>query len=73
MTVLLEKAIEEAKKSPPETQDAIAAFILAELQDEKNWQQAFRNTSEEQWDRIADMVRAEIKSGDTDALDTLLP
>jgi nucleoside-diphosphate-sugar epimerase len=73
MTALLEKAIAEAKKSPPEIQDAIASLILAELQDEEIWRQAFENTSDGQWDRIAEIVRTEIASGDTDSLDALLP
>ncbi len=73
MTALLEKAIVEAKKSPPEIQDAIAGLILTELQDEALWRQAFENTSDKQWDRMAEMVRTEIASGDTDSLDALLP
>lgn len=73
MTALLERAIAEAKKSPPEIQDAIASLILAELQDEEIWRQAFENTSDGQWDRIAEIVRTEIASGDTDSLDALLP
>jgi hypothetical protein len=65
MTALLEKAIAETKKSPPEIQDAIAAHILAELKDEELWRQAFENTSDPQWDCIAAKVRAEIASKQT--------
>ena len=50
-----------------------ASLILAELQDEQIWRQAFENTSDGQWDRIAGIVRTEIASGDTDSLDALLP
>jgi hypothetical protein len=71
MTVLLEKAMAEARTLSPEAQDAIAELILGELQDEQIWQQAFGNTSEEQWSRLADMVRAEIVSGTTQPLDML--
>ena len=72
MTELLEKAIAEVKKAPPEMQDAIGKLVLAELQDEPRWQAAFDQTSDEQWDRLAEKVRKEIASGETDSLDTLL-
>jgi hypothetical protein len=73
MTGLLKKAIAEAEKSPPEVQDAIANLILAELEDEEAWRLAFEKTTDKQWDRMADKVREEIDSGNTDALDKLLP
>lgn len=72
MTQLLEKAIAEVKKTPPDMQDTIASLILAELQDELAWQKAFSNTSNTQWDRMAEMIRREIASGDTEPLDELL-
>ena len=73
MTELLEKAFDEAKKAPPEVQDAIGKLVLVELQDELLWQRAFEQTSDEQWDRLAEMVRKEIAAGETDSLDTLFP
>jgi hypothetical protein len=72
MTQLLEKAIAAVKKTPPDVQDTIASLILAELQDEQAWQRAFSNTSDAQWDRMAEMIRGEIASGDTDPLDEFL-
>ena len=72
MTQLLEKAIAEVRKSPPEVQDAIAGHILAELHDEQAWTTAFAQTSDGQWDKLAAQVRREIASGDTDSLDDLL-
>jgi hypothetical protein len=72
MTGLLEKAIAEAKKSPPEIQNAIASLILAELQDEESWCLAFEKTTDKQWDRMAEKIRQEINSGDTEMLDKLL-
>jgi hypothetical protein len=72
MTQLLEKAIAEAKKTPPEVQDAIASRILTELRDEEAWEEAFAKTRDGQWDRLAARVRDEIDSGDTDSLDELL-
>jgi hypothetical protein len=66
VTHLLEKAIAEAKKTSPEVQDAIASRNLAELRDETAWSAAFTNTTEDQWDRVADQVCAEIASGDSE-------
>lgn len=41
MTQLLEKALTEVYKLPPEKQDAIAAVILEELEDEQLWDKTF--------------------------------
>ena len=60
MTGLFEKAFAEVKKAPPEVQDAIGKLVLAELQDELRWQEAFDQTSDEQWDRMAEKIRKEI-------------
>ena len=38
MTKLLEKAFNRAPKLPDSSQDAIAAIILEELEDEKKWE-----------------------------------
>ncbi|MDZ4700447.1 MAG: hypothetical protein SH809_12135 [Rhodothermales bacterium] len=70
MTAILEKAFAAAIKAPPEVQNAIGQLILSELQDELRWQQAFEQTSDAQWDQLADMVRKEIAKAETDSLDT---
>lgn len=41
MTQLLEKALTEVYKLPPEKQDTITALILEELDDEGRWDAAF--------------------------------
>ncbi|MEH2089284.1 hypothetical protein [Nostoc sp.] len=41
MTELLEQAIAKLKNLPANEQDAIAAMILAELEDEQFWDEAF--------------------------------
>ena len=43
MTRLLEKVLTEVYKLPPEKQDAIAAVILEELEDERLWDKALLN------------------------------
>jgi hypothetical protein len=46
MTQLLEKALAEVYKLPPERQDAIAAVILEELEDEQRWEKAFTKSQD---------------------------
>ena len=59
MTQLLEKALTEVYKLSPEKQDAIAAIILEELEDEQRWDKAFAESQ----DQLAQKVRADIKAG----------
>ena len=73
MTRLLEQAIAEIEKLPEDTQDAIAARILADLADEQAWAARFAATSDAQWERMAAMVRREIAAGDTIPLDDVFP
>ena len=46
MTQLLEKVLTEVYKLSPEKQDAIAAVILEELEDEQRWDKAFAESQE---------------------------
>jgi hypothetical protein len=64
MTKLLQKAIQEAKKLPQDEQDTIAALILDEIADEKQWDETFANT-QPQLAKLAKKVRLDIKSGKT--------
>ncbi|MGV2826581.1 hypothetical protein [Myxosarcina sp. GI1(2024)] len=73
MTELLRQAISEIQKLSPEQQDAIASRFLEELQDEQKWSTRFTATTDEQWDRMAAMVREEIISGETTSLDLIFP
>jgi hypothetical protein len=73
MTELLQHAIAELVKLPPEQQDAIAQRLLFELADEQAWAARFNSTSDEQWDRLAALVRQEINAGDIDPLDEVFP
>jgi len=65
MTELLQKVMAEIEKLPKDVQDAIACRLLAELTDEKSWAIGFSNTSREQWQRLAELVREEVASADT--------
>jgi aspartate/tyrosine/aromatic aminotransferase len=62
MTQLLEKALTEVYKLPPEGQNAIAAVILEELEDEQRWEAAFA-ASEGKLAKLAQKVRSDIKEG----------
>jgi hypothetical protein len=62
MTQLLQKALAEVQKLPDSDQDAIAAMILDELADEREWNEAFAR-SQQQLGRLADRVHQDIRSG----------
>lgn len=65
MTQLLEKAISEIKKLSNDEQDAIAAFLLAELASERQWERAF-DSSAEQLSSLADEALDEFRAGKTE-------
>jgi RNA polymerase-interacting CarD/CdnL/TRCF family regulator len=73
MTELLERAIAQLKTLPADEQNAIAARLLAELEDERVWKAQFESTTDAQWDRIAEMVRQEIAAGDITPLAEVFP
>jgi len=71
MTELLKKAFEAISKLPPESQDAIAARMLRELEDESRWDEAFVR-SQDKLARMADEAIAESKVGKTISLEDIL-
>jgi len=68
MTKLLERAVEKAKKLPESEQDAIAAIILEELEDELCWERAFAR-SQDALAKLAREAMSEYKAGKTKELD----
>ena len=62
MTQLLEHAIGEARKLTDAEQDALAALILEELDDDRRWDEAFIN-SQDQLSKLAAKVRRDIAAG----------
>jgi hypothetical protein len=62
MTQLLEQALAQLSKLSPAEQDAIAAIILAELEDEQRWSQAFAR-SQDALARLASRTREDIRAG----------
>ena len=73
MTELLEEAIAQLKTLPAEEQDAIAARLLAEIKDEQIWQAQFASTTDEQWERMTEIVRQEIAAGAITPLAEVFP
>jgi len=68
MTKLLKKAIAEARRLPPDEQDAIGAIILEEIADEKRWAKKFAETRHVIEAMVAE-ADAEIAAGRTMPLD----
>lgn len=71
MTELLKKAFEAVSKLPPESQDAIAARMLMELEDESRWDEAFAR-SQDKLAKMADEAIEEFKAGKTVPLEDIL-
>ena len=59
MADLLEQVVAEIQKLPADQRDAIAARILTDLKDDQAWTERFEATTDEQWDRLAEAVRAD--------------
>jgi len=69
MTQLLEKAFEKASNLSEEEQNDFAAFILEELESERQWEQAF-SESQYELERLADEALEEHEAGgDSEKLD----
>ena len=68
MTELLERALAEVARLSPRDQDAIAAIILEELEDDRRWDEAFARSADV-LERLADEALAEFRAGKTKPLD----
>ncbi|HYA81686.1 MAG TPA: hypothetical protein VED87_12250 [Methylocystis sp.] len=64
MTKLLDRAIAKARALPDAEQDAIAASILEELEEDRKWDQAFA-ASADALSRMAEEALAEDLAGKT--------
>ncbi|MBJ7901664.1 MAG: hypothetical protein GC158_17495 [Cyanobacteria bacterium RI_101] len=72
MTELLERAMSRLQSLPASKQDAIAAIILAEIEDDERWDEAFSRSSDLLAKR-ATAAMAEYRSGQTQELGVLSP
>jgi hypothetical protein len=68
MTSLLEKAFEEASKLPEIEQNALARWMLAEIEAEKKWDKKFAE-SEDALAKLAQKALKEDEAGKTSDLD----
>ena len=67
MTKLLEKAFKQAARLPETEQNALAKWVLEELEAERKWETAF-SASEDVLDRLADEALDAHSKGKTKAL-----
>lgn len=71
MTDLLKKAFDAVSALPAERQNAMAKMILAEIEDEKRWDEAFAG-SQDELAALADEAIAEHRAGKTRPMDEVL-
>jgi len=67
MTKLLEKAFKKASKLPQVEQNALAKWMMEELEAESKWERTFA-ASEDVLDKLADEAIAAHKRGKSNAL-----
>jgi hypothetical protein len=68
MTTLLEKAMAEASKLPEQEREVFAAWILAEIESERRWEDLFAR-SQGLLAKLAEDARREYHAGLTERLD----
>lgn len=68
MRKLLEKAFDRVGILPEKEQDAVARFLLAELDSEAEWEQAFQS-SQDELVTLAEQALAESERAETKPLD----
>jgi hypothetical protein len=68
MTRLLDRAFQEASKLPEIAQNALAKWLMEEMEDEKEWEMTFAET-EDVLERLADEALLSDKQGKTNPLD----
>jgi len=68
MTELLERAIAKLKDLPTQEQNAIAAMILEELEDDHRWDESFAR-SPDLLAKLADEAMGEYRENQTQELD----
>lgn len=65
---MLEKAIEKVSHLSTEEQDALAEIMLQEMESEKRWDEAFKN-SQDQLAKLGEEALKELREGRTKPLD----
>ncbi len=70
MTKLLKELIDKLSRLSPERQDELAAWLLAEMEDEARWDKSFAE-SQDALEKLADEALEEHKRGETRPLEKL--
>ena len=68
MTARLEQVFTEVSKLSPKEQDALADWLLAELESERRWDKRFAD-SQDELSKLASEALAEHRKGQTQELD----
>lgn len=68
MTQALERAFAEAAKLPDTEQDAIAAWLMEELESERRWTESFERSAD-LLSQLADEALEDLRQGRTELLD----
>jgi len=68
VTQVLEAALAELAKLPPEEQDRVGRWLLEELRDEEQWDRQFRN-SQDALSKLGAEALADLAAGRTTPLD----
>ena len=69
MTDLLEKAFKEASKLSPNEQDELATIILADIESERRWQEAFAESQ----DSLATLAKEALTHDEAGETEPLVP
>lgn len=69
MGEVLERAIEEAHKLSDDEQEAIGAWLLAEIESERRWDELFSRPPSEALNRMAEEAHEDYRAGRTWPLD----
>ena len=70
MTKLLKEVLAKLSKLSPERQDELAAWLLAEMEDEARWDKSFAE-SQNALAKLADEALEEFRRGETRPLEEL--
>lgn len=69
MGELLERAIDEAHKLPEAEQETIGAWLLAEIESERRWDELFSRPPSSALERMAEEALADHRAGRTSPLE----
>ena len=71
--IAVRRVVAIIEKLPPDEQDAVSERIAAELTDDAEWDARFDATTEEQWDKMEEMVRRDVSARGNAPIENALP